>query len=146
MSNRRINLGCCIASLFVFLSAGCGETKEEVTTYEVTGTVTMDSKPLTNATIAFQNPDTAATEAATLDAAGKFKLSLPAGKYEVSFTPPAATQPTDEDTGKLATANETAIPDAYQVGNTSGEIREVKAGPNSFKFELSKSGPSEPAP
>ena len=142
MSNRRVNLGCLAASLFVFIGVGCGEKTVVEEKFEVEGSVTMDSKPLTNATISFQDPDSGASDAAELDAGGKFKLSLPAGKYEVTFTPPAGKAPTGEGAMEAVEKETKNIPLGYQTGHTSGEVREIQSGTNTLKFELSKSGPA----
>lgn len=116
---------------FVFIvgCAGSGEPLPELA--EVTGTVTLDGKPLENISVIFQ-PEMAdqASSRGTTNAEGKFSLmynqdvsgAVP-GKHKVRFAVMDA-----DSTGLL--------PDKY-TRNDSGETADVtQAGSNNFQFDL----------
>lgn len=141
---RRLRQFCFGASIASLLLVGCSSGKKDVgPTGDVSGTVTMDGKPLTTGTVVFTNYETGSTGAGTLDDAGKFTLKNPlaVGKYKISFEPPAASQPEDATAIKDARKAAESIPLGYQSATSSGENREVKEGENSFEFKLRKSGP-----
>jgi hypothetical protein len=125
------------------MGCGGGGGKEIGPTGEVEGTVKLDGEPLTEGSVAFYQESTGNTGGGELGPGGKFKFDIPTpvGGYRVSFQPPDPPQPDDEESGKLASV-ESNIPAGYQMGETSGEFAEVKEGPNTFTFELSKSGPA----
>ncbi|QDT94027.1 DUF6795 domain-containing protein [Gimesia algae] len=126
-----VSMAMCAVFLFVSISgcSGGGETLPELT--EVTGTVTLDGKPVENISVIFQ-PEVAeqATSRGTTNAEGKFSLmynqdasgAVP-GIHKVRFAVMDA-----DSTGLL--------PDKYTRPNT-GETANVKAeGSNDFQFEL----------
>lgn len=120
-------------SLFLGLIAGCsggGEPLPELA--EVTGTVTLDGKPVENISVVFQPeaPDQA-TSRGTSNAEGKFSLmynqdaagAVP-GKHKVRFAVMDA-----DATGLL--------PEKYTNAAKSGMTADVKQeGPNEFQFDL----------
>lgn len=118
--------------LLVVWISGCssgGEPLPELT--EVTGTVTLDGKPVENISVIFQPEATdQATSRGTTNAKGEFSLmynqdasgAVP-GMHKVRFAVMDA-----DSTGLL--------PDKYTGPNT-GETANVKAAsPNDFQFEL----------
>ena len=147
MITTKIRRCCLVVGLSSLLLAGCGgsDEKEEGPTGNVEGTVTMDGEPFTEGSVSFYNPDTGESGGGELGADGKFKLDspIPVGKYQVSFLPPEPPQPDDEASAKKADELSKLIPEAYQDGNTSGFAEDVKEGPNSFEFKLSKTGPGK---
>ena len=114
------------------LIAGCsggGEPLPELT--EVTGTVTLDGKPLENISVIFQ-PEAAdqASSRGTTNAEGKFKLmynqdasGAVSGKHKVRFAVMDA-----DSTGLL--------PEKYTRTNSVETADVTKVGPNNFQFEL----------
>lgn len=140
--STRLTVDCLYLSLVlcVFVS-GCGKDSSQGPTGSVTGTVTIDGKPLTSGSVEFFRKDGGASDSAKVDDKGQFKIeSLPVGEYQVSFHPPQAPQPEDEATGKLA-SKPTLIHVGYQDASSSGETRKVTEGENSFEFKLRKQGP-----
>ena len=128
---------------------------------QVSGTVTNNGKPVSlNSQVIFFNKQKGLTLVGTLDSLGKYslaagdpKLGIPAGRYEVSIAPPATpvveANPSSPDYQKLmqtpgvvkpAAASDTAadIPQKFRDPKTSGLVFEVKEGPNTYDFDLSK--------
>lgn len=135
---------CPALCLLFSLLPGCGGSggKDVGPTGEVEGTVTLDGDPLTDGSVAFYDESTGNSGGGELGPGGTFKFDvpIPVGSYLVSFQPPPPPQPDDKDSGMLARV-ESNIPAGYQAGETSNVIAEVKEGPNTFTFELKKSGP-----
>jgi hypothetical protein len=128
----------------LFLGCGGGDDVREIgPTGEVEGTVNLDGEPLTGGSVAFYQESTGNGGGGELGPDGKFKFDVPTpvGTYLVAFQPPAPPQPNDEDSGKLARV-ESNIPEGYQAGDTSLVTAEVKEGPNTFTFKLTKTGPT----
>jgi len=120
--------------LICSLVAGCsgGEPLPELV--EVTGTVTMDGNPLSEAKVIFQlqghsTPDVKGASSGTTDSAGHYTLyygpevtgAVP-GNYLVSIS-------------KMEGAGVETIPDKYNA-RTSLKANVTKAGTNAFDFEL----------
>lgn len=138
--------------LILFLCMGCGNglPPSKLDRQTVSGSVTLDSKPLSNGSIAFHplSPTGESTVSGTLIKEGAFKLSdengLPPGKYKVVITSSAAigNLPSDPEAAMDAAAKPPAegpkIPAKY---NTNTELTcDIVDGPNdSLSFEL-KSG------
>jgi hypothetical protein len=133
----------CLLSCLLLGCGGGDGVREIGPTGEVEGTVTLDGEPLTEGSVAFYQVSSGNTGGGDLGPGGKFKFDVPTpvGSYLVSFQPPAPPQPDDEDSGKLARVKSN-IPEGYHAGDTSLVTAEVKEGPNTFTFELSKSGPA----
>lgn len=130
--------------LSCLLLGGCGGGGKDVgPTGEVEGTVTLGGEPLTEGSVAFYQESTGNTGGAELGPGGKFKFDAPTpvGRYLVSFQPPAPPQPDNAESDRLANL-ESNIPAGYQTGQTSEITAEIKEGPNSFTFELLKTGPA----
>lgn len=144
MRSTRVSWACLAVCVSSLLAMGCDGGPEKGPTGEVEGTVTMDGQPLTEGGVSFYHPETGGSGGAGLDASGKFKFESPVavGTYQVSFQPPEPPPPDDVASGQLPSANDT-FPDAYQDESRSGIVAEVKQGPNSFEFKLTKSGPSD---
>ncbi|WP_417379668.1 DUF6795 domain-containing protein [Gimesia sp.] len=126
-----ISMALCSVLLLMWISgcSGSGESLPEL--MEVTGTVTLDGKPVENISVIFQPESTdQASSRGTTDAEGKFSLmynqdasgAVP-GMHKVRFAVMDA-----DSTGLL--------PEKYTRANT-GEMANVKsAGPNDFQFAL----------
>ena len=146
---------------FVLFSVGCGGPTGPVDPQaQVSGTVTNNGKPVTlGSQVVFTNSEKGLTLTGILDSLGNYsltpadpKIGVPAGRWEVSIKPPVA-PPVEMSTGadyqkmmqggpksvagsKPATAKD--IPEKFNNPKTSGLVFEVKAGPNTFSFDLSK--------
>ena len=133
----------CLLCLLSVGILGCGGGGKDIgPTGEVEGTVTMDGEPLAIGSVALYDESTGNTGGGELGPGGTFKFTVPVpvGTYQVSFQPPDAPPPEDKASDELATSD-SSIPEDYQSGETSEIVAEVKEGPNSFTFELLKSGP-----
>ena len=146
----------------VLFSAGCGgPTGPADPQAQVSGTVTNDGKPVAVGSRAvFFNSEKGLTLTGTLDSMGNYsltaadpKVGVPAGRWEVSVKPPVAPLMEVSDSedykkmmqgggpesvadSKPAIASD--IPEKFNDPKTSGLVFEVKAGPNTFNFDLSK--------
>lgn len=111
---------------------------------DVSGTVTLDGKPLKDIAVRFEDEGGSATIART-DAAGKYvlqysldQMGAPVGKHKVTIFTPA---PVSEGTGDRAPKE--VVPARYNSASTL--VREVKPGNQVIDFDLTtdkgKSGP-----
>lgn len=138
----------CFATL---LCVGCGGGDDYVVPEltKVSGTVTMDGKPLEKVTVIY-TPQ-AGTQAiggiGVTDSSGKYTLThksdqpgVEPGKYDVTFSKWAMPDGSPIPEGKTAADVEAKqmIPDVYTIVTQSGSrnIAEVKAGEETIDFEL----------
>lgn len=142
-------LSCCSFSLIIALlcSVGCSSSlPEKATTTGVTGTVTLDGKPVTTGYVAFIPLPSENAEAevkmrgggvyeADLDASGKFAFDkgVTIAKYKVIVSPLPRT-PTDPsiDLKKV----KKSIPQKYQTEKTTDLTADVESGGGEFNFDL----------
>ncbi|MFL5331380.1 MAG: carboxypeptidase-like regulatory domain-containing protein [Gemmataceae bacterium] len=141
MSHRaRTGLGAAVV-LLAALGSGCGGSNR----FGVSGTVTLNGQPLTNATIQFFRVGETAPAGGAVVTDGKYELpahpGLPPGSYTVSISSPTGTGggslTANPGAGSTpATGYKDRVPAKY---NTDTELRaEVTAnGPNKFDFNLS---------
>lgn len=152
----------CLALIaFVFLCIpGCGSKGDGYSGQrgQVSGTVTIDGKPLTaGCQIIFISSTGGYTAAGPIGENGAYTLNyvggggLPAGEYQIQFTAPivvsttaAAVDPTKMASGmkmgaKMKAVDEGPVPTKYQSTNTSKMFFTVKDGENKADFELKKS-------
>lgn len=145
---------------------GCNSEGSNLATLPVTGTVTLDGKPVPGAAVAFSPNDAKGRAASGMtDVDGKFKLTTMvagdgalAGSYKVAITKTIAgsSGPKEDprNSGKKMTPEETKammesvakgnnaaegkseVPDKYTKAETSGLTAEVKSGENNFPFEM----------
>lgn len=150
-----------LSSLCVMAIVGCGSGPVTPTApqAQVSGTVTNNGKPVTlNSQVIFFNAENGLTLTGVLDSLGKYsltaadpKLGVPAGRYEVCIKPPAVPvvqmDPSSAEYAKLMQGGSGAalpastapdIPEKFQDAKTSKLVFEVKEGPNTFDFDLSK--------
>ena len=123
-------LGLCSIVVFV----GCGGGQDGPEQYSVTGTVTLDGKPLPEGMIAFEAdpPDGKAPDHATITNGG-YSAEVSEGKKKVQITHKVTEMVPMGDT-KMEMENET-IPAQYNV--RSKLSADVKADTeNTFYFEL----------
>lgn len=140
-----------VISLAFMVMAGCGSDLPQQKTYSVTGSVTLDGKPLPNVTVIFHAEDKASFKwkelpQGTTDAEGKFTIftyknspadGAPAAKYLVGieFTPP----PQDDEGGdQVKRVKGVRIPAKYADPKSSGLSVTVEPKSNSLApFALS---------
>lgn len=123
-------------ALLTLVVVGCGESGPP--RIPVSGSVTFESKPVTEGTVTFLSRKSGAATAAKLNDEGKFEIpeGLPAGDYVVSVAPPF----TEEVAGAPVTepAKEYPnIPQKYRSDTTSdlkATIKEDQQEPFQFKL------------
>jgi len=143
MPQRQINLIALAALLAI--SAGCGESpKGRTGLFPVTGTVTIDGKPLTTGMISFMADNAREAFTSPIDGTGKYKLGASAtdagalpGEYKVLIiateAPKMSTDPANPSQPK------SLIPEKYTKKETSGLTATVKSEPNTINFDLKSS-------
>jgi hypothetical protein len=106
--------------------------------YQVTGTVTLDGKPVPDAAIMFYQEKGTRPPSGTTDASGNFRLLSPVGDYTVIVT---ACQPLTRY-GAMQTPGEPPppvrwiVPEKYSRPTESDLKVTVGSGENHFKFEF----------
>lgn len=126
---------------------GCGSGGFNAPTGTVSGKVTINGKPLTDATIVFMGEGNGETGMAPLQADGTYTLkygagfSVPAGDYRVALTSTPPNAPPPDPAALMANPEKykpnESIPEKYRDATTSGLIAVVKPGSNSnVDFEL----------
>ncbi len=126
-----------------------------VPTVEVSGTVTLDGKPLEGAMVGFYPATGGAPATGQTDSAGKFKLKVPAGKAKVSVskTEAGGEAKVDQAAAGAAPAGtalsgppvaggappappKSLVPPKYTNADTSGITVEVKSGMQPVTIDL----------
>jgi len=110
---------------------------------KVTGTVTLDGKPLAGATIVFR-PQKGRPASGVTDGQGRYSLSTSAkddgalpGVYRVTIAADSQDPAkSNEPQSNRRAADKPAIPARYSNPATTGLTTEVCPGPNVFDFEL----------
>lgn len=141
---RSSYLPVCLTVLFL---NGCGpaEIKAGREEGELTGTITLNDKPLTSGVICLNDEDDGDAALGTIGPDGKFtvlyKLSpkIPSGRYKVTVAPaPPATSPSPEELmknpGKYQAPN--PIPEKYRTPVTTDLTVEVLEGQNTVDLKL----------
>lgn len=118
-----------ILTLAVCVLSGC-DTEPKVTKYPVSGTVSLDGKPIESGLIQFNNPADGGIDVMDIKD-GKFAGEVRAGKRRVEIT---AMRDGGEGPMPGIKIQENYIPEKYNRQTTLEE--EVKEGPNEFTFEL----------
>jgi hypothetical protein len=135
---------------WALLAAGCGSDRPELA--RVTGTVTLDGKPLPKGTITFESvgkrPATGTivngqiTEVTTYDAGD----GAPVGSHKVAISAteaPASAVVANPGEAKAPRADymtgKSLIPTRYNDPSTSGLSAEIKSGENTVEFKLTSS-------
>ncbi|MDB5335004.1 MAG: hypothetical protein JWN70_623 [Planctomycetaceae bacterium] len=123
-----------LVSLLCLGFMGCGSGSKGPTG-SVTGTVTLQSKPLGSGYIAFSSSTLGVASGSPLSATGEYKLTatLPVGDYKVTVIPPAAPPPLS---APPSAAPKSDIPEKYRSELKSDLKFSVKAGANTANFDL----------
>lgn len=147
--------GSCLTRMTILLVTlalgGCGGY-DYGPTGKITGTLTMDGKPLAAGTaVSFMQMEKGFLAFGLTDAEGKFEVKsfnggqMPVGKYKVMLAPPAAaTPPAKEVSAEDAFENPELLdpvvkadfPKKYRDTQTSGLEYEVQSGSNDFAIDL----------
>lgn len=147
-------LGLCVATVsMVIVGISCGPKSPTLgDPVSVSGTVTLDGKPLANATIYFtpDAKDMGSGSSATTDANGKYELAtrvdgqskkgaIP-GKYRVWFSrlvdPKGNPIPADSETPPADLGAMESLPPRLSDVNLTEERAEVSAGGDTIDFKL----------
>lgn len=117
---------------------GCSETPTIPKTVEVSGTVTLDGKPLTEGTVNFSSSSTGDAAIAELKEGGRFLFGngvLP-GTYRVTITGPVNNTPPAPDV--TPPVLKFIIPSKYTDPASTDLKATVSAESSEFKFDLVK--------
>ena len=118
--------------------AGCSGSSRP-TSARATGKVICQGRPLAAGEVHFVRADTGDAGSAPLDPAGNYALraGIPPGSYRVFVLPPASTAHPSVTAPATPIAPEVSpIPERYRSEVSSGLTVEVKAGSNTFDFQL----------
>jgi hypothetical protein len=145
MTRARPRLG--VLAAFLLVLVGCAEKPPALGV--VRGRVTLHAKPVTGATVLFENVETGIAMNAPLNLDGRYEVKtyqgagLPPGKYTVAVMPGGVMRPEEEGPlagdakAERAKLPVTPVPEKYHKAATSGLTVEVKEGENPpFDFTL----------
>lgn len=135
-TQRRVRF---LFTLMCLCAVGCSDQpSDQPDLGTVTGTVTIDEKPLAGVMLVF-SPEKGRSSMGTTDDAGKYELiyvgdtkGAKIGKHKISITT-AQTDSSEEEGGAGAAFKET-VPAQYNTKSTLTE--EVTSGDNVFDFQL----------
>ncbi|HCS53380.1 carboxypeptidase-like regulatory domain-containing protein [Rubinisphaera sp.] len=133
-------------ALFCFMLTGCGGSSGPPLG-NVSGTVTLDGKPLEDATVTFY-PGEGRSAIGTTDASGNYTLQFnqdragaPIGENIVSITTKREPYHDESNTGNDIEGRKEVVPLRYHA---KSELKaDVKSGSNTFNFDLESGGPTE---
>ncbi len=137
-----------VVGILMFFQPGCGGPSDQPELGQVTGTITLDGKPLSGTAVVFQ-PDNGRPAKGITDAEGKYELTYirqtkgtKVGPNRVEITPSEdgeveESENADEESKsatKRSNSGKPTIPARY---NVRSELKaDVKAGKNTFDFHL----------
>lgn len=134
---------CCIASLAIVILAfschGCGNSVHDPHVRQpVSGTVTLDGKPIVSGAITFFPSDNQAVASGAAIVDGKYTISkadgLPVGNYKVMISAPVIAKSNNSNPAEFPGYQE-QIPQKYNTQTTL--TCDVKPHPgNAFTFDL----------
>jgi hypothetical protein len=144
-----LSLNFFVIGSFLFLMSGCGPSGDQPELGTVTGTVTLDGKPLAGVAVVFQ-PDSGRPARGRTNAEGKYELTYirqtkgtKVGPNRVEIAPSEEGEATEESAsggeespaGSLKSqADKPVVPARY---NMKSELKvDVKSGSNTFDFAL----------
>ncbi|MGN6134638.1 MAG: Ig-like domain-containing protein [Aureliella sp.] len=148
MSGNRFRTWLLVAGMLMLFQAGCGGPSDQPELGQVTGTVTLDGKPLSGVAVVFQ-PVSGRPATGMTDAEGKYELTYiretkgtKVGSNRVEIAPSEdgeAEESADEGEESAAGAPQAKpgkpkVPARY---NVESELKvDVKPGENTFDFKL----------
>jgi hypothetical protein len=121
-----------LAVVVIVAFAGCDATPPKAEPVPVSGTVTLDGKPLPEGVVYFKIVQSGVLERFEI-ANGVFTGTAPPGEYRVEISATHAAKAVID--GHTTTVQESYIPARY---NRESQLKATVAaeGPNQFKFEL----------
>jgi hypothetical protein len=132
--SRRLFVG--LAAGVVLVAGGCGRPSHLPELGDVSGTVTLDGRPIARATVSFE-PGQGRTSLGTTDAQGRYTLEF-AGGYKGAVLGQHTVR-IGTGQGSLPDAHgkfvAESVPAAYNMHSTFAA--DVKPGQNTFTFDLS---------
>lgn len=137
-----------LAAMVLALLVGCSKTDPSLVA--VTGTITLNDQPLTNATVTFIPKDGTPGFGGVgkTDATGRYKLAgsrdnepgIPPGAYRVVVSkrlmPDGSEVPADDNTPPMMSPAKESLPDAYSSMAASSLSATVAAGGGPMDFAL----------
>jgi hypothetical protein len=122
--------------------AGCGD-ENPLGRLPVTGTVSLDGKPLERGSVSFE-PLGGGTSSGSTIAAGEFAIreekGLPPGRYRVRvYSASAETAPEDQLPGESGPPHKDLIPKTWNA-NSEQQVEVTEGGENAFNFDIKTSG------
>ncbi len=103
----------------------------------VSGTVTFQGSPVTEGKVTFEDPKTGFTGSGDITPEGQFRLTVPAGHYKVTVTPPMVEVGGTPDTpGEMTFKEVPNIPRKYWTSNTTPLECEVTQAGQTVSLEL----------
>lgn len=133
-----------LSFLFILFVTGCGSSGQPLGA--VTGTVTLDGKPVPGALVTFisKEPDGTSSYGKT-DTSGKYRLEFTTDKFgamlgahDVTIVTKRVSESDESDTGKVVKTEFVPIPKHYERGALTVE---VKSGNNVHDFALTTAKP-----
>lgn len=131
---KRLAAAMVLPASFLIACHGCGgQAAKTPPLAQVTGTVTLDGRPLAEARVDFEPKASAATAHGLTDASGKYTLYYTQGVKGAAIGPHVVrieASPMPDASGKMPAQ----VPAKYNMNSTL--TAEVKAGDNTFDFPL----------
>ena len=124
---------CCLLAIIPAAAAGCGDGKTHPTLADVSGTVTLDGKPLADGEIAFVVTGEAPANIPVKDGAFSGKAFSGKNRVEVRATKTLPKSPKALPTDEAPKMN--LIPDRYNIRSTM-ETTVNAGGAKDLKFEV----------
>jgi hypothetical protein len=124
-----------ISAVVAFVAmSGCGEDAAPVST--ITGSVTLDGKPVTVGVVQFINEELGVGANAYLDDDGRYHIDTPflTGRYGAAILPPP---PPDPIMGGPPPKGPFILPEKFASFETSGLSADLVEGRNTIDFALS---------
>ncbi len=148
MSWNRFSCMLIVVGISMFFQVGCGGRGDQPELGQVTGTITLDGKPLSGIAVVFQ-PDSGRPARGMTDGEGKYELTYirqtkgtKVGPNRVEIAPSEDGEAEEVDSAgeetkpvqKRPRSGKPTIPPRY---NVRSELKaDVKAGKNTFDFKL----------
>ena len=148
MSRNRFGCMLIVLGISMFFQPGCGGPSDQPELGQVTGTITLDGKPLSGVAVVFQ-PDNGRPARGTTDAAGKYELTyiretkgakVGPNRVEIAPSEEGEAEEVDdagEESKPVTQQPKSAKPKIPSRYNVQSELKvDVKAGKNTFDFKL----------
>jgi hypothetical protein len=138
LKSVRFVKGFLLAGLACGFSIGCGGGSSSANpplTAKVTGKVTANGKPLTEAVINFENVAVGAW-GKKLNGDGTYELQMTPGEFKVTVVPVPPPSSMDPSAGMPVVPKREEIPKKYRTGSTTPATAKINEGENTFDLDL----------